>query len=917
MKYLLLLFFFSGYCQTINYSGNVNENGEPLPGANICILGTGTCTTSDFDGNYTIRVNVGQELVITYIGMQTQHIKITAGSGKPTGQNEVGPILSDDFAGSLKKQNDTLQPTEPSGTMAYSGNTYMFYNVIRIKKDKNDVYSLLSAHDQSKLYLELYTEFLAGIPIREHSFQNRYAQGRSLNGTATYRWPETDEAFSWGPQISSLHIGGNDTPWYPGGDIVPGSGGTPVPVFGANRFFRNSLESKTSLSAKLVTPHAGELKLDVTYRNASGNLPNAKNEDIGTVLSYNRNYKNHRFNGMLNFNRFEDGLSNTNFIHNKAIFANSITPAHFDNEAGRMLPNVTPRNFSRQENNPYYLLGYNRDSSQSTALSLSFSDVYESNHVTNSDRILSQYSDMRTTGGNIPFAARVAVPDYTDRKEKYSLFAVENDFMYEDYGYSKIGGNFSFKYQQRDFFRKYGEGYSSLADYPGVADSAYSLSKTQDRAEANLNVDASHEFRDIIGYDDALDIKFGTDIAISSTYTNTVYGGVSGSFRWNGFIDRNLELYGNATARQYEPGLQNNNLYFNSLAYTLDDFKQMRNHQELFAPNSTTTTREKVYTAGVRYHWPVDIELELYSKQVSDMYAPVNQGGNFSWLPAVDYEQKGLELSASYYHSRGGSGKFKYSHHFNFTTYKNKVTGISRNTSRIPFAGFADVNKNYIVGQPLGAIVGSAYQRDDAGNKIIGDDGFPLVAASPAVIGDPNPDFTIGFGSSVTYEDFTLRVGFDWSHGGDLWNGTAQTLDYYGVSQTTAQQRDVTGYVFKGVTQSGQPNTQPVSFYDTSLPIEQNRWVRYGVGGVAEDAIQDAGYFRLHNISLGYNGRVPYGKDYLGLVVTAFVNNVFIISKSDTAFAGNTLFNSSDTSGLDYFNSPLQRMYGFSVAVKF
>jgi len=93
--------------------------------------------------------------------------------------------------------------------------------------------------------------------------------------------------------------------------------------------------------------------------------------------------------------------------------------------------------------------------------------------------------------------------------------------------------------------------------------------------------------------------------------------------------------------------------------------------------------------------------------------------------------------------------------------------------------------------------------------------------------------------------------------------------------------------------------------------------VRYGVGGVAEDAIEDAGYFRMNAITLSYNKNVPYGKDELGLTVSAYLNNVFIISQSDTAFAGNSLFNSSETSGLDYFNSPMLSTYGMSIAVKF
>ena len=222
-----------------------------------------------------------------------------------------------------------------------------------------------------------------------------------------------------------------------------------------------------------------------------------------------------------------------------------------------------------------------------------------------------------------------------------------------------------------------------------------------------------------------------------------------------------------------------------------------------------------------------------------------------------------------------------------------------------------------MVGQPLGAIVGSAYKRDAYNNVVIDSQGFPEVADTPKVIGNPNPDFVVGFSQAFHYKRLSLKLNFDWSQGGDLWNGTQQTLNYYGASEVTAAQRNVTGYVFNGVTEAGLPNTQPVRFYDTSLHVTQNRWARYGVAGVAESAIEDASYFRLNNVTLTYSKNASYNAETFNITVSAFVNNVFILSKSDTAFAANSLFNSSETSGLDYFNSPMLRMYGLSFAVKF
>ena len=54
----------------------VDENGEPIIGANIAVKGaTGvTGAISDFDGNFTVKVSEGEKLTISYIGYITQTI---------------------------------------------------------------------------------------------------------------------------------------------------------------------------------------------------------------------------------------------------------------------------------------------------------------------------------------------------------------------------------------------------------------------------------------------------------------------------------------------------------------------------------------------------------------------------------------------------------------------------------------------------------------------------------------------------------------------------------------------------------------------------------------------------------------------------------------------------------------------------
>lgn len=57
-----------------------DTNGEPLIGVNILVKGMTRGTITDLDGNFSIEASVGQELVISYIGYETQTIPVTTKS---------------------------------------------------------------------------------------------------------------------------------------------------------------------------------------------------------------------------------------------------------------------------------------------------------------------------------------------------------------------------------------------------------------------------------------------------------------------------------------------------------------------------------------------------------------------------------------------------------------------------------------------------------------------------------------------------------------------------------------------------------------------------------------------------------------------------------------------------------------------
>jgi len=75
----IMLFISSGvFAQNTRITGNVFQakDKEPIIGANVLVEGTSIGTITDIDGNFTLEVPANSMLVVSYIGCETQKIKV-------------------------------------------------------------------------------------------------------------------------------------------------------------------------------------------------------------------------------------------------------------------------------------------------------------------------------------------------------------------------------------------------------------------------------------------------------------------------------------------------------------------------------------------------------------------------------------------------------------------------------------------------------------------------------------------------------------------------------------------------------------------------------------------------------------------------------------------------------------------------
>ncbi|MCB4807498.1 TonB-dependent receptor [Tamlana sp. 62-3] len=84
LQFFLLLFCGLSFSQTTISGSVVDDNDQPIPGANILILGTSTGVVTDFDGNFTLTYGQNPPFTVqaSSVGFESSSIKVTQNNQK-------------------------------------------------------------------------------------------------------------------------------------------------------------------------------------------------------------------------------------------------------------------------------------------------------------------------------------------------------------------------------------------------------------------------------------------------------------------------------------------------------------------------------------------------------------------------------------------------------------------------------------------------------------------------------------------------------------------------------------------------------------------------------------------------------------------------------------------------------------------
>ncbi len=257
--------------------------------------------------------------------------------------------------------------------------------------------------------------------------------------------------------------------------------------------------------------------------------------------------------------------------------------------------------------------------------------------------------------------------------------------------------------------------------------------------------------------------------------------------------------------------------------------------------------------------------------------------------------------------------KVRWSASLNLTKNVNKVKELHESLSDgVYYITPRDVN-NYAMaiteGGSFGDIYGQRFLRKD-GKIVVDSTGAPM--AEPGglgYVGNPNPDFMLGFNNVVTYGNFVFRVLIDGRFGGEVMDITQAMADRFGVSENSAQARDNGGVDIDAVYPDGSPFTQPIdpkTFYTTVG----------GRDGITEYYVYDATNIRLREFSVGYNFK--FKSNIVDNMRLSFVsrNLFFFLLKApyDPDIAMST---GTGLQGVDAFSIPSTRSFGLNLSIKF
>ena len=257
-------------------------------------------------------------------------------------------------------------------------------------------------------------------------------------------------------------------------------------------------------------------------------------------------------------------------------------------------------------------------------------------------------------------------------------------------------------------------------------------------------------------------------------------------------------------------------------------------------------------------------------------------------------------------------GDFKWDFAFNFTKIDNYVDELAEGVQSIFLGGFVEPQVRAGIGEKFPVIYGNSYLRNDAGQIVVDADGLPQVGEQ-MVIGSVSPDFLLGFNTRFEYKKVRLSAVLDWKQGGQMLHGTGGILDFYGVTQKSADFRSGDPFLFE---QAAVKEVSPGVYETNDILIDADDAFAYfnRLNNISESSVFGTSFVKLREVAIGYP---VYSNSKFSIDLNAFARNLILWSElkgfDPEASQGNT----NMSGAFERFSLPGASSYGLGLNLKF
>ena len=347
----------------------------------------------------------------------------------------------------------------------------------------------------------------------------------------------------------------------------------------------------------------------------------------------------------------------------------------------------------------------------------------------------------------------------------------------------------------------------------------------------------------------------------------------------------------------------------------LRQWKSKANYPLYNLKPENTTSWEIGLTARFLKHFNLDVTLyhtttynQTFNPQIS-----VSSAYSTLYVQTGSVSNKGIELSLGY---KNKWGDFGWASNYTFSANRNKInelvrnyvhpeTGTVINKDRLDVGGHGQAHFILKEGGTLGDLYSlSDIKRDSQGRVYIDNEGkvYTDNNVGDIKLGSVFPKCNMAWRNDFSWKGLNVGLMFSARFGGIVYSATQATLDTYGVSETTAQARDL-GYVEV----NGGDRINPETWYTTIG----------SKNGVPQYYTYSATNIRLQEASIGYTIKKNKLWNVGDITLSLVGRNLLMLyckapfDPEATASTGNYY------QGIDYFMTPSTRSIGFNVKVKF